>query len=233
MAFQIAIKNLSTVVSDLDVQACVAALQIQVTRDFQTAWGVNAHLRVAAKSEVLLAGEWLLGIYDDANQAGALGYHDVTAAGAPLGKVFAKTTIDDGGLWTVTTSHELLEMLADPWIQTCSLDDSSMRLYATEVCDACEADELGYAIDGVQVSDFVLPNFFEPNASVPAGIKRSWCGNLSRSFEIAPGGYLSWLDLRNVGAGWQQDMARRVGTSRAARRVAVFAGQTRKASVAP
>ena len=36
-----------------------------------------------------------------------------------------------------------------------------MSLYAYEVCDACEADQFGYDIDGVLVSDFVFPSWFE------------------------------------------------------------------------
>lgn len=214
---QVVIKNFSSVVSDTDVAALVVALGIQVSRDFAPSWGCDARLRFATKAEKLLSTEWLLGIYDDSDQASALGYHDVQANGTPLGKVFAKTTLEDGGLVSVTTSHELLEMLVDPEINGCSLDEALGRIWATEVCDAVEADELGYPINGVQVSDFVLPNFFTRNAT---GAPLSFGGHVTRPFSLAPGGYLSYLDLGNEAAGWQQifadaaNPAKRAGTSR-------------------
>jgi hypothetical protein len=93
---------------------------------------------------------------DDPDQAGALGYHEMTRNGTPLGKVFAGLDIRSGSSWTVTLSHELLEMLADPWINWCA-EGSDGRIYALEVCDAVESDSLGYEIDGVLVSDFIGP----------------------------------------------------------------------------
>jgi len=49
-------------------------------------------------------------ILDDSDQAGALGYHDLTSDGLPIGKVFAASDLKAGTSWTVTASHELLEM---------------------------------------------------------------------------------------------------------------------------
>jgi hypothetical protein len=98
-------------------------------------------------------------------------FHDLTAAGQPLGQVFARTTLDEGGLWTVTFSHEMLEMLADPNINLCAFDEDARRLYAYEVCDAVEADALGYEIDGVTVSDFVLDSWFEPSDARKTGAR--------------------------------------------------------------
>lgn len=227
MSFKIAIKNFSTVVSDAEVQHALPAFQTQLTRDFSAAYGATASLRIAQPKEALKSGEWLLGNYDNADQAGALGYHDITSSGQPLGKVFAKTTKDDGGIWSVTFSHELLEMMADPWIDLTVLDAHTNRLYAWEVCDAVEADALGYSILGTKVSDFVLPAFFRRDTSAPAGTKLSFCGHVSRPFTLAPEGYLSFLDLGDVTAGWQQITARlnaasmvpaHPGTSRGARR---------------
>jgi len=224
------------VVADADVKAWVAALQVQVTRDFAPAWGIDARIRFAEKDEALQPREWLLGIYDDADQAGALGYHDVQADGTPLGKVFAKTTLDDGGLVSVTTSHELLEMLADPEINGCSLDEATDRIWATEVCDAVEADELGYSIEGVAVSDFVLPAFF---TRVATGAPLSFGAHVTAPFTLAPGGYLSYLDLHQTSAGWQQIFAdaakpqKRAGTSRGSVRHALFVNKgTRRSTVA-
>jgi hypothetical protein len=47
--------------------------------------------------------------------------HDTTPDGLPLGKVFAGTDKAFGTQWTVTASHELLEMLGDPAINLTAL----------------------------------------------------------------------------------------------------------------
>lgn len=201
----ILVKNLSTAVTDEQIKEALPDFQTQVSRDFAPSWGTDAKLTFIDQQQQVLDGQWLIGVFDTSDQAGALGYHDVTSFGAPLGKVFAKTTIQYGGLWTVTFSHELLEMLGDPDINLCALDDTSNRIYAYEACDAVEADELGYKIGSTQVSDFVLPSWFEPGATTKA--PRSFCGHVKDAFELAPGGYISYLDFRSS-AGWQQESAR-------------------------
>jgi len=92
-------------------------------------------------------------------------------------------------------------MLADPNINLCAFDEANKRLYAYEVCDAVEADKLGYKIDGVTVSDFVLPGWFEPT-HVGKNEKFAWKTKVSRPFQLEPGGYISYFDLN--GNGWQQ-----------------------------
>ena len=70
--------------------------------------------------------------------------------------------------WTITASHECLEMLADPYIDLsvfAMATDTTGTLYAYEICDAVEAEQ--YDVDGVPVSDFVTPAWFEPAAAGP------------------------------------------------------------------
>ena len=201
----IAVKNMSTVVTQAQVAAALPSFQKQVSNDFCSEWGIDATLELLTKSQKTPAGAWLVGVFDDADQAGALGYHDLTKTGQPLGKVFARTTINDGGLWTVTFSHELLEMLGDPNINLCAFDEANRRLYAYEVCDAVEADQLGYKIGAVTVSDFVLPGWFEPT-HVSKGEKFAFKSNVKKPFQLEPGGSISYFDLD--GGGWQQLTAR-------------------------
>src|SRR5262249_31056630 len=59
---------------------------------------------------------WAVVFLDDADQPGALAYHDLTPEGLPLSKVFVRTTIQNGDLVSVSASHELVEMLVDPAI---------------------------------------------------------------------------------------------------------------------
>jgi hypothetical protein len=197
----IAVKNQSSVVSDAAVKKALPSFQRQVSEHFACAWGVDATLQWVPKSKSIPKNAWLLGIFNNSDEAGALGYHDLTKYGQPLCKVFAKTTIDDGGLWTVTASHEILEMLADPNINLCAFDEHAHRLYAYEVCDAVEADALGYDIDGVTVSDFVLPGWFEP-LHVGKNEQFAFKSKVRAPFELLAGGYISYYDLR--GGGWQQ-----------------------------
>ena len=130
----IAVLNESTVLKDADVQPVVAALQKQAHSDFCPAWDLALPTVVfVPQGQVPPAGAWQLLILDNSDQAGALGYHDLTAEGLPLGKVFAKDDIDAKTSWTNTASHELLEMLADPWLNFTAMVQTAQksgRIYA-------------------------------------------------------------------------------------------------------
>jgi len=195
----IAVTNASTCLNDAQVEAVLPALQQQVSLDFRGYWDLDCALTFHDEENKLPAGWWQIVVTDDPDQAGALGYHEMTSAGAPLGKVFAGLDLESGASWTVTLSHELLEMLADPWINWCA-QGSDGRVYALEVCDAVEADELGYEIEGVLVSDFVTPKWFETTEADRVDFKE----HVAKALELAAGGYIGVLD---PGKGWTQVMA--------------------------
>ena len=185
----IALTNASTCLSDAQVEAVVPSLQRQVSLDFRAYWDIDCALTFLSKGQPLTAGWWQIVLTDDPDQAGALGYHEMTIHGTPLGKVFARLDVESGSSWTVTLSHELLEMLADPWINWCA-QGSDGRIYALEVCDAVESDSLGYKIDGVLVSDFITPSWFEPTQADRIDFKK----RVSKPMELGLGGYVSVLD---------------------------------------
>src|SRR5207244_1673377 len=124
--------NRTTHVTDGELAAVVAALQVQADRDFSPLWNISLKLNLVARGAANPT-HWWLGCFDTADMAGALGYHDVTVSGLPLGKVFVETTKQNGGLWSVTASHELLEMAADPEINL--IAQAGRRLFAYETCD--------------------------------------------------------------------------------------------------
>lgn len=196
----IAITNASTCLTDEQVEAVLPALQKQVSNDFKAYWELDCALTFLPKDQPLTRGWWQIVITDNPGQAGALGYHEMTRLGMPLGKIFAKLDLENGCSWTVTLSHELLEMLADPWINWCAVGSDS-KIYALEVCDAVEADDLGYKIGGVLLSDFVTPAWFEPTAADRLDFKQ----HLSNELQLASGGYISVLDPQK---GWKQISAR-------------------------
>lgn len=202
---QVAVINSSTAVTDAQAQAIIPALQTQVTRDFAPVWGVAANLAFVGQGGSPAAGTWWLTVLDDSDQAGALGYHDLTSEGLPLGKVFAGSDIQAGNQWTVTASHELLELLADPDVNMCAYSQQSSGstiFYAYEVCDACEADQFGYDINGTLVSDFVFPAWFE-SFHQPGSTQFDFQSKIQQPFALLKSGYISTLDPSNNN-GWTQ-----------------------------
>jgi hypothetical protein len=211
---QVSVINQSTVLTDDQVSPVVAALQKQVTNDFRPPWGVDAELTFVPTGAQPTPNSWWLTILDDSDQANALGYHDLTTDGQPIGKVFAGTDLKIGTEWSVTASHELLEMLADPNINlTVFVQNANTtgRLYAYEVCDACEADNLGYQIDNVTVSDFVFPSWFE-SFRAQNSTQFDQTRNINAPLTLLAGGYIGVFDISS-GSGWQQLTAEKHPTS--------------------
>ena len=203
MTINIDLINRSTVLTDQQVSAAMAALQTQANRDVAPVWNTSAaSLTFVGKAQQPSVAHWWLVVLDYSDQAGALGYHDLTSAGLPISKVFAASDMQYHHSWTVTASHELVEMLVDPWLNLCAIGPDN-RIWAYEACDAVEADGLGYAIDGVAVSDFCLPAWWEPPRG---GLKVDFGGHIGRPLQLAAGGYSQYLDLRR---GWVQVTAQR------------------------
>jgi hypothetical protein len=211
---QISIINESTVLADADVTPVVAALQKQVTNDFRPVWGTDAELTIVSKGTQPANGSWWLVLLDDSDQANALGYHDLTTEGLPIGKVFVASDLKSGTAWTVTVSHELLEMLGDPNINlTVFVENSNTAgvLYAYEVCDACEDDSLGYQIDNILLSDFVYPSWFE-SFRTEGSTQFDRMNKIHTPLQLLAGGYIGIFTV-NSGSGWQQQTAEKHPTN--------------------
>jgi len=201
----IAIINACTAVTDAQIAALVPDLRTQVSRDFAPAWGIDASLTFVPKGKTPPKGAWWLSLMDNSDEQGALGYHDVTSEGLPLGKAFIATDIKYGYNWTITVSHELLEMLADPEIDLTVFDQKSNTagtLYAYEVCDACEDDSFGYVVGAHTLSDFVYPAWFESTLK-PGSTKMDHMGHISSPFQLLQGGYIGIYKV-GQGGGWTQ-----------------------------
>jgi hypothetical protein len=197
--------NASTEASDQTIKWLTAALQKQVTRDFAPVWGFGAQLFFVPKSGTPDPTHWQLVFLDNADVAGALGYHDLTSTGLPLGKVFIRTTELDNSAWSVTASHELMEMLVDPWVDSAVIQlnsDGTGTAYALEVCDACEADSLGYVINDFKMSDFVTPEWFGPPTLMP-NPRYDFMGHIAQPLQLLPGGYIGAIQITSS-SGWQQ-----------------------------
>jgi hypothetical protein len=180
------------------------AVQKQVNDHFGPSWGVRAAVDPLASLADIPAGSWPVVIRDSIgiNQAG-VHWNDTHD------KPFALVTFREGDTpeegWQPSVSHEVLEMLADPYgkefrtAPSLRPDEGPVE-YLVEVCDPCQAPENVYWIDDIPVSDFVLPDYY--TAFTP-GVY-SYARHITQPRDVLPGGYLSWRDLLTPAPRWSQ-----------------------------
>jgi len=167
----------------VDFDKLIEALQKFADECFTPVWGTPARLVKATK---FLKGAWAIVFLDDADEQDALGYHDLTKEGLPLSKVFVKTTLDDGQKVSVTACHELCEMLVDPAINLCAEGPGGL-IYSYETADAVE--ELEFLVDGIAMSDFVYPAWFE-DFRKRGSTQFDYLNKVKKPYQILPGGYM-------------------------------------------
>jgi hypothetical protein len=158
-------------------------MQAYVDDHVAPVWGTPAKL---VKSTDFVKNAWAIVFLDTADQPGALAYHDLTPDGLPISKVFVKTTLDDNQLVAVSTSHELVEMLVDPAINMWTTGPGSGTMYAYESADPVE--ELSFTVNGIDMSDFVYPAYFEVFRK-PKSVKFDHLNKVTKPFQILHGGY--------------------------------------------
>ena len=173
-----------------DVARVTAALQRQAIRDFRQIWQVEATVDAFPLLDDVPLGYWPMIVRDDIGFRGAAGVH-LDKDGQP----FALIMMSDS--WSLTASHELLEMLADPFgnrlVPGPSPKPGQGRVeYLVEVCDPSEAPQFGYTVNDVLMSDFYTPRFFDPVKA--AGTRYSFTGAITAPRTILKGGYISWHD---------------------------------------
>jgi hypothetical protein len=179
----IACTNTATVDLGVPFDALTAALQKCFDQHFLPVWGYPVKLY---NTKTPKASDWRFVYFDDADQAGALGYHDLTTKGQPISKIFVKTTLADNQLVSVTACHELFEMVIDP-IANLWAEAGDGTEYAYEMCDPVEEDT--FLVDGIEMSNFVHPSWFEPFKHPPK-TKFDHLGLLKAPFTMTRGGYM-------------------------------------------
>src|SRR5215471_1139713 len=158
-------------VSDEDLQKAIRAINRQIHYDFAPYWGLSADLRLEGRSEKKptehtladMRGDAVMYLWDHVDVDDALGYHDRNNRGVPFGVVFTELSKQLGEHWSVTLSHEALELIGDPEINLLVMGPHPKHpgrdvFHWYEMCDAVQDES--YEIDGVQVSNFVLPLYF-------------------------------------------------------------------------
>jgi len=177
-----------------------AALQKQVTRDFGPIWDVDGTVDAFPRIEDVPLGYWPILIVNRNFPDNILGFHPDL-----LGQPLALVRFTDN--WSLTASHECLEMLADPFgnrlVPSYSLSgDPTPRVqgldrvsYLVEVCDPCQSVDYAYTVNGVLVSDFYTPHYFDPEPVI--GIIYDFTGKITHPRQVLQGGYLSWIEPLN------------------------------------
>src|SRR6185295_5662603 len=100
--------------------------------------------------------------------------------------VFVKTTLDDNELVSVSTSHELVEMLVDPAINLMTTGPDAKTMYAYETADPVE--QLSFNVNGVPMTDFVYPAYFEIFHKA-GSVQFDRLKKVKKPFQILSGGY--------------------------------------------
>ena len=177
-------------VSSDDATTVAAAVSKQIQHHLAPAWNATGSLHYFSDPEGVPNGYALIQLVETIKN-GDYGYH-VLSGSMPVAYV---EVTDDPRLWSLTVSHEALEMVVDPsgstTIAGSSPDGQSHVQYLAEICDPCQAPSLGYSIDGCLVSEFVLKSYYGPSSTPgPYSIN----GRVTAPRSLLPDGYLSWRD---------------------------------------
>jgi hypothetical protein len=185
-----------------DLLRVSAALQKQASRDLAPIWEISATVDAFAKLDDVPDGYWPMIIKDNIGYDAA-GIH-MDKDGQPFALISAADSVDQ---WSLTASHEMCEMLVDPSGDRQATSDSPMTgqgrvSFLVEVCDPSEAADYAYSSNGILVSDFYTPNYFDPVTA--SGVRYSYTGAITAPRQVLRGGYLSWKD--SVSGHWWQEV---------------------------
>ncbi len=178
-----------------ELSRVATALTMQVQRDVAPIWNVSATVEAVEKN--VPPGYWPIFILPELPPSES-GFHK-TEHYQPYAKV------EYGDAWSLSASHELIEMLVDPSASrlvagpelkasgNIIVENQGKRVeYLLEACDPSQDQKFAYLIEEVIVSDFFTPNYHDPAKS--AGTKYSFTGAITQPRQVLPGGYISWFD---------------------------------------
>lgn len=186
----VALVDMSGTIDASELAEVAGALNEQVQADIAPTWKVAATVGAYPSPP---QGTWRMELRETIEEEDAAGFHS-----NDLGQPYAQIALSAGD-WTVTASHELVEMLVDPFGSRLHAaaalkgwqGDSTRVWYLWEPGDPCE--EIQYEVGGVPMSDFVLPAFYRstPRGSLAA---YSHTGAVTEPLQILEGGYISFID---------------------------------------
>jgi hypothetical protein len=239
--------------SDADVLCAIRAINRQIAGDFAPYWDFGSELRLEGKTgrdtkapinPADMRGDAILYLRDVVNTTDVDGYHERYFSGIPYGIVYLELSKKLSEDWTVTLSHEALELTGDAennlLVQGPHPSKPRHQVFHWfEMCDAVQDES--YEIDGIRVSNFVLPLYF--TSSNERGGRNDFLGTVTktkkgpqtlRSFSVNPGGYIGFFDTAENGhVTWSLDDDRK-GKRRLAAKAALQTGRgQRRAGMRP
>ena len=213
----ISVINMSTgAISDADLLRAIRAINRQIAEDFAPYWSFGAQLRLEGRGgrakgrnaidPADMRGDAILYVRDVVRITDAEGFHERHFTGIPYGIVFLEMSKKLNEDWTVTLSHEALELTGDPENNLLVQGPHPTKprhqvFHWFEMCDAVQNES--YEIDGIHVSNFVLPLYF--TSSDERGGRNDFLGTITdegktlRSFSVNPGGYIGFFDPARKG----------------------------------
>jgi hypothetical protein len=175
-----------------ELTVVAAALQTQATRDLGPTWGLSAGVSAFTDVKSVPIGQWPIIVQATISDPNALGYHT-----DDNNQPYSIVLYQPG--WELTASHECLEMLVDPFgnrlVPGPSIDPAKSNdrvQYLLEVCDPCEDPAYAYSINGILVSDFITPDYHQPDGTT--GARYDFAGKISAPRQLLPNGYISYAD---------------------------------------
>jgi hypothetical protein len=201
----IAVVNHSTLVTNQQAYNMTLLCEWQARYHAAPSYGLTPPVvHYLANENQAPPGSAVLGIFDNADQAGDLGWHTEGPNGIVYGRVFAEPVLQNGG--NVLTdalsvasvlSHETLETLGD---SSCNrwCDTGNNMAIAQELCDPVESDAYQLTVGGITgtVSNFVMPAWFDPQA--PSVSHFDWLELTHAPFQVRPTGYIIQMVEGNV-----------------------------------
>jgi len=189
---QVALVSLTDAVSFVHGHANFGRSTKTGHRDLGPIWDLSATVDTFERLGQVPVGTWPI-VIGGKVPPGAGGFH-TDDNGQPLAIVRATSDIN---VLCQTCSHEMIEMLVDPFGSRFVAGDSPMpdqgRVnFLVEACDPSEAPQFGYTVNNLLVSDFYTPHYFDPVQS--AGVRYSFTGAISEPRQVLQGGYLSWQE---------------------------------------
>jgi hypothetical protein len=190
----IAIVSTHKSVTRADLDPVARALEKQLRSDVGPWWNVSATVEAFDKEKDIPADYWVVRVLPKLQYEGSLSYHTFQGARATADILGPN---DYGISWTLTMSHECIEMLVNPYQERLAAGSSPRDLNRTvlfpvEACNACQDERHGYRIDDVLVSDFVTPHYFDRTRR--EGVTYDHQGVIGAPRQIAAGGYILWKD---------------------------------------
>jgi hypothetical protein len=187
---RIGLVSLSKKPTHAELTKTAAALQKQLTRDLGPIWNIEATIDFFPNIKSIPFGYWPIIIVDSLKHDDESGYHKDK-------NHLPYAVVKFGNGWQQTCSHEMCEMLVNPFLNKLATAPSPKAgqgkvQYVIEICDPCTDLSFAYHIDGISMSDFCTPNFFDNKKA--KGVRYSFTGAITAPRHILKKGTIYWHD---------------------------------------